>query len=228
MPLDIPRIQAICFDVDGTLRDTDDQYAAKFRRILTPFKSLIPRRDVAALARRLVMFIEAPANFLVGIPDRLHLDDEIAALGEWLVRRGITRYKHEYPVIPGIREMLERLHTRYPLAIVSARPQRGTLGFVEHSGFAPLFACVAHGQTTRRAKPAAQPVLWAAAQMGVSPQNCLMVGDTTVDIRAGRAAGAQTLGVLCGFGERAELLKRGADEILDSTAQLADALLGGA
>jgi len=46
-----------------------------------------------------------------------------------------------------------------------------------------------------------------------------------VDIHAGKAAGAQTLGVLCGFGEQAELQSTGADEILESTAGLADLLL---
>ena len=58
------------------------------------------------------------------------------------------------------------------------------------------------------------------------PDACLMIGDTTVDIRAGHAAGAQTVGVLCGFGEERELRRRGADLILQSTAQVAQLLLG--
>jgi phosphoglycolate phosphatase len=53
-----------------------------------------------------------------------------------------------------------------------------------------------------------------------------MIGDTTVDIRAGKSAGAQTVGVLCGFGEEAELKSWGADLVLESTAQLADVLQG--
>jgi phosphoglycolate phosphatase-like HAD superfamily hydrolase len=56
--------------------------------------------------------------------------------------------------------------------------------------------------------------------MRVAPENCLMIGDTTVDIRAGRSAGAQSVGVLCGFGEEDELRRMGADEILKSTAEL--------
>lgn len=52
-----------------------------------------------------------------------------------------------------------------------------------------------------------------------------MVGDTTVDIRAGRAAGAQTAGVLSGFGERAELTEAGANVVFDRTLDLADLLL---
>ena len=52
----------------------------------------------------------------------------------------------------------------------------------------------------------------------------IMVGDTTVDIRSGRSAGAQTVGVLCGFGEEAELRRQGADSILATTADLSSLL----
>ena len=52
-----------------------------------------------------------------------------------------------------------------------------------------------------------------------------MVGDTTVDIRAGRLAGAQTVGVLCGFGQEVELVRLGADLILPNTADLGRVLL---
>ena len=61
--------------------------------------------------------------------------------------------------------------------------------------------------------------------MGVSPENCLMIGDTTVDILAGKRAGAQTVGVLSGFGEEKELIEKGADLIIDSVADLPKILL---
>jgi phosphoglycolate phosphatase len=54
-----------------------------------------------------------------------------------------------------------------------------------------------------------------------------MVGDTTVDIRAGVAAGAQTVGVLCGFGQRHELERAGANLILENTTELAEVLMQG-
>ena len=69
-------------------------------------------------------------------------------------------------------------------------------------------------------------MVWAARQMGLEPQECVMIGDTTVDIRAGKAAGAQTVGVLCGFGDEKELRRAGADLILPSTADLAQVLFG--
>ena len=60
--------------------------------------------------------------------------------------------------------------------------------------------------------------------MGLAPEHILMTGDTTVDIRAGKAAGAQTVGVLCGFGDEAELRRAGADVILQTTTELMDLL----
>ena len=62
--------------------------------------------------------------------------------------------------------------------------------------------------------------------MGVFPIECLMIGDTTIDILAAKAAQAQSVGVLCGFGEKKELEKSGADLILTNTALLPEALLG--
>jgi phosphoglycolate phosphatase len=53
-----------------------------------------------------------------------------------------------------------------------------------------------------------------------------MVGDTTVDIIAGRSAGAQTAALLCGFGNQDELERAGADIIVEGPLQLADFLLG--
>ena len=63
-------------------------------------------------------------------------------------------------------------------------------------------------------------MLFAAEALGLDPAECLMVGDTIVDIKAGKLAGAQTAAVLCGFGQQQELEQAGADLILSSTADL--------
>ena len=84
---------------------------------------------------------------------------------------------------------------------------------------------MATAQTCDHTKPYPDPILWAARQMNIPPENCLMIGDTTVDILAARAAGAQSVGVLCGFGEEDELRQAGADLILESTACLSSELL---
>ena len=226
MTIDTTRIQAICFDVDGTLSDTDDLYIEKLNRILQPFRFLFPAGDTGRLARRIIMEAEAPGNLLIGLTDRFGLDDEIVALMDRLARRNHARTR-ETKIIPGVREMLRELAEHYPLAVVSARDERTTRFFLDSYELTLFFQCIATSQTCEHTKPYPDPILWAAHQMKIPVQACLMVGDTTVDIRAGKKAGTQTAGVLCGFGERRELERGIADIILSTTADLLELLIPG-
>lgn len=220
MSLDLQRIQALCFDVDGTLSDTDDLYVHKVMRYLPPWLF----RDRERAARRLVMWIESPGNTLIGLPDLFGLDDEMLRLWEWL-NRNRPRPMKQFMLIPGIQEMLESLQSRYPMAVVSARDEASTLAFLEKFNLTGYFQEIVTALTARHTKPYPDPILYAVDKMGVPPEHCLMIGDTSVDIRAGKAAGAQTVGVLCGFGEEGELKSWGADTILESTPLLTTLLL---
>jgi HAD superfamily hydrolase (TIGR01509 family) len=222
--LDIPRIAAICFDVDGTLSDTDEQWVHRLQRILIPTRAILPGKQTLRTARWLVMGLETPGNWGYELLDRLHLDDEAGRLINAVSRRNLEKVK-PLPVIPGILRMVAALKERYPLAIVSARGERTTRQFLEQHYLLPSFTAVATALTCPHTKPFPDPIYWAASQMGVPAERCLMVGDTTVDIRAGKAAGAQTAGVLCGFGSERELRRAGADLILPTTGQLDEILL---
>jgi HAD superfamily hydrolase (TIGR01549 family) len=226
MTIDLTRIQAICFDVDGTLSDTDDLYVEKLVRIIKPFQFLLPARDASRLARRIIMEVEAPGNYLIGLMDSIGFDDEIYALVDHMARRNHNRTR-ETRIIPGVREMLGKLTHQYPLAVVSARDEHTTMSFLDSFELTTFFQCIATAQTCAHTKPFPDPILWAAQQMRVSPHACLMVGDTTVDISAGKKAGAQTAGVLCGFGEREELERKEAGIILQTTADLPEVLKPG-
>jgi N-acetyl-D-muramate 6-phosphate phosphatase len=219
MPLNIPKIQALCFDVDGTLSDTDDLYVRKVTKFLPRFLF----KDPDHIARRFIMWIEAPGNALLGLADTLHLDGPMMALINWL-----NRHRHhsskEFLLIPGVDGMLKQLHGRYPMSVVSARDEKGTMAFLNRFDLTQYFDAIVTGLSARYTKPYPDPVLLAAEKMGVPPENCLMIGDTTVDMRAGKSAGAQTVGVLCGFGEEPELRKMGADVILEDTTKLLEIL----
>ncbi len=220
MPLDLARVRALCFDVDGTLSDTDDLYTRRLARLL-------PRRlfrDPRHAARRIVMWSESPGNALLGLSDRLGLDDEIMALIDWLHRRQKRPWR-EFLIVPGVSEMLARLQGHYPMAIISARDENSTLAFLQRFDLTKYFEVIITALSAPHTKPYPHPLRLAAQRMGVPPEACLMIGDTTVDIRAGRVAGAQTVGVLCGFGEEGELRRAGADLLLASTAELDRVLL---
>ena len=217
-------IQALCFDVDGTLSDTDDLFVQRLARWLHPLSSVLPNRDPLPYARRLVMATENPGTYLFSLPDRLGLDEGLSILGDWIYQRGLAKASLPFLLVPGVREMLSQIHGRMPMSIVSARGERSTRAFLEQFELTPLFHSVVTAQTCGHTKPYPDPILFAARQMGVPPETCLMIGDTTVDMRAGKAAGAKTVGVLCGFGQEAELHRAGADLILATTSLITSLL----
>jgi phosphoglycolate phosphatase-like HAD superfamily hydrolase len=224
MPLEISRIQAICFDVDGTLWDSDDELVRRLSESIKPLSPVLLNRDPLQAARRLVMALETPGNLVHNLRYQSRLISRLIEFGGR--SSGLQDDGRSSPrqLVKGVTEMLSVLASRFPLAVVSARPQMSTLEFLADHDLMDFFKVVVTGQTCRRTKPYPDPVLFAAKCMGVAPQNCLMVGDTTVDILSGRQAGAQTAGVLCGFGEGYELRRAGADLILESTADLLQTL----
>jgi HAD superfamily hydrolase (TIGR01509 family) len=219
-------VRGICFDVDGTLAESDDLVVRRLARMLRPIERLRSRTHSDEIARRLILGLETPTNALLHSVDIIGLDEILGPMMNFLHRLRGEADMSPPVLVAGVLSTLERLASRYPLAIVTSREHRSTMSFLRATGLAPLFRCVATARTCRRAKPHPSPVLWAAQQLQLPPESCLMVGDTTVDVRAAVAAGAQAVGVLCGFGQREELERAGAHLILDSTADLPAALTG--
>jgi len=225
MTLDISRIKALCFDVDGTLSDTDDMWVTKFTKALSPLRFFTPNGDLSHAARWMIMALESPGNVFYEAFDRIHLDDDIAKLYNTITHRNLGKKPKKFWIIPGVFEMLSFMVHKYPMTVVSARDDHSTNLFLNQFEIRSLFKSVITAQSCVYTKPFPDPVILAATHMGVPPEQCLMIGDTTVDIRAGRTAGAQTVGVLCGFGTERELRKAGADMILKSTGDLLDLFL---
>lgn len=212
-------IDAVLFDIDGTLIDTDYTDMSKWgKRIARLFRK--PEQALSA-ARRMVMAAESPINSLFSVLDRVGLDNLAVRL---MIAVGSSHSLADIPVITGVPELLGGLAGRYKLGTISTRSVKeqetllGRLDLREH------FDVLVGRDTTWRIKPHPEPVLHAARTLGFEPGRCLMVGDTTVDVLAGRRAGAWTCGVLCGYGERAELERAGADVIIEETAELGERL----
>jgi N-acetyl-D-muramate 6-phosphate phosphatase len=231
MALDILRIQALCFDIDGTLADTDDHLVAQLAALLDKVPMVSGRRG-EKLARQMVMGLETPVHGAYAWLDRLGLDVPAQRLRERL--KGMkarqadpahTRNPEAIDEVPhdmvaGVQEMLHKLAAHYPMCTITTGGAPRVERFLEHFGVRDLFKVVVGSQTTRRMKPHPEPLLYAAKIMGIDPRACVMIGDTTIDMRCGRLAGAQTVGVLCGFGTQRELQEAGANLILRTTSDL--------
>ena len=231
MPLDPTRIRALCFDIDGTLADTDDHIVARLAELLVALPGVSGRR-AERWARQTVMMAETPVQAAYARLDALGLDVPLATLRRRLraVRRrtrkpGRIRNLEAADEVPhemmaGVQQMIATLARHFPMCTISTGDASRIERFLQHYGVRQHFTAVVGGQTTRRMKPHPEPLLFAASAMNVAPQHCLMIGDTTTDIRTGSSAGAQTVGVLCGFGTEGELRGAGAHLILPTTSDL--------
>ena len=100
----------------------------------------------------------------------------------------------------GIPEMLAGLNEReIPWGIVTNKMRHLAAPIVEHFGWHTHCRTLVGGDTAARNKPHPDPVLHGLAEMGVSADNAIYVGDAAKDIVAGRAAGATTVGVIWGY-----------------------------
>ncbi len=205
-------IEAILFDLDGTLMETDDHMVQKVARLISWFRL----RNSEKISRWMVMRGETPVNGMITLLDQMGIDQAVMALFGRIKRR--TAAVHPpYPMMEGVEEMLRILKGKYRLGLVTTNSGVKAEHFLTENGIAGYFDVVVNRSLVKRLKPHPEPLQFAAAQLGVAPAKCIMVGDTTPDMKSAVAAGAIPVGVLCGFGTRAELVKAGARAILDHT-----------
>ena len=213
--LDKYKVEAVLFDLDGTLMDTDDQAVEALVRRLQRLRWPHPQRA----ARRLVMACETPGNAMMTLLDVLGLDAPLNTFTDRLRRWRGLRTRADFHIITGVEEMLAELSGRYRLAVVTTRGLAESETFLDQYNLRGFFDALVTRESTWRLKPHPAPIRHAARLLGVPVERCVMVGDTTVDVRAARRAGAWAVAVLCGFGEREELERAGAHVILEHTAQ---------
>ena len=218
-------VDAVLFDLDGTLVDTDNAAVDRLAAGLQIARWLFPGRNPTPFARWLMMQAETPGNTFLTLLDALGLDEPLTAVSDQLRAWRGLQPPSNFHIIDGTPTMLEKLSGRYQLGLVTTRSQRHIAAFrAAHPEVADHLRLFIGRQDTRRIKPHPAPLRLAAEKLGVPIQRCLMVGDTPVDVKAARRAGAWSAAVLCGFGERAELLRAGAHLVLDSTAGLGKVL----
>lgn len=146
--------------------------------------------------------------------------------GERLNRTLFTRFEAELQPIPGVRDAI--LALPHPRCVASSSaPERIALS-LRVTGLADLFTSVFSATEVARGKPAPDLFLHAASRMGFSPDNCLVIEDSSAGIRAARAAGMRVIGFTggshCGPAHADKLRAAGAPIVLERMADLPEAV----
>lgn len=122
---------------------------------------------------------------------------------------------------PGILKMLNSLDEKgIGTAILSNKPHSFTTSCVEEFFFGNAFLSVYGQQPTIPLKPDPGGALRIIEKLNCPARKCLFVGDTSIDIQTGNAAGMTSMGVTWGFRDRSELVEAGADIIINNPEEI--------
>ena len=211
-------LDAVLFDLDGTLADTAPDLCATLNILLLeegrpqqPFSRLRPHTSSGVRGLLGEGFGIEPADAEYGRLSARFLEIYGARLCEMST------------LFDGIPKLLDTLEAHgIAWGIVTNKRARYTDPLVAALGLSPRTACVVSGDTTAEAKPSPLPVLHACTMLGCAPQRTLYVGDDRRDIVAGQAAGTLTAAVSYGYlGNGGPPHTWGADFVADHPADLA-------
>ena len=201
----------ILWDLDGTLLDTLEDLADSVNHVLTQFG--YPQRNLEEVRR----FVGNGASRLIELAVPEGEDPEP-------VFQAFRTYYNSHCQIKtgpygGIPAVLETLGQKYPMAVVSNKPD-AAVKILCAQYFPGLYARGESADCPR--KPAPEMVLKAMAEIGVD--TCIYVGDSEVDVLTAQNAGVPCLSVLWGFRNRCEIERSGGIHFCDDPEKLSEAL----
>jgi phosphoglycolate phosphatase len=210
-PLDLAAIEAAIIDLDGTLVDTIGDFEQALARTLADLA--LPPVGREFIART------------VGRGSRYLLEKSLVESGGTAdaLPRAWERYQVHYDavngahseVFEGVNEGLAALDARgWRLACVTNKPRAFALRLLELKGLAGTFDHVFGGDSFERHKPDPLPLLKTCEALGTAPARTLMVGDSSNDARAARAAGCPVVLVTYGYNHGEPVQCVGADRVI--------------
>jgi phosphoglycolate phosphatase len=211
------RLQAVLFDMDGTLLDTAPDFVAVIQamraaRQLPPVPEQTVRDVVSGGARAMVI-----NAFEV---------DPFSAEFETLRLEFLERYQehcavfsHPFDGMAALLEDIER--ARLVWGVVTNKPVRYAEPIMRRLGLAERSKVLVCPDHVKHSKPDPEPMLLACSQLGLDPSSVLFVGDDLRDIESGRAAGSKTAAVTWGYIHPDDNPRHwGADVVVDHPLEL--------
>ena len=210
-------IKAIVFDLDGTLADTLPEIREGVN--MTMRKMGYPEHDLAAIRS----FINFGARHLIrcALPAHLRQDEEKVDEALALFDRCYGEvYLHTQKTYDGMKELVSRLHRDYKVGVLSNKQDPYVKQLAEQllgTGNYDAAQGVIFGLPTKPNPYLSEKV---AEAMGVDTRECIMVGDSDIDIRTAQNANMTHVGVAWGFRDEAFLREHQATHIAHTAEEL--------
>ncbi len=214
-------LEAVIFDLDGTLIDSIESY---YRIVEIALERLglpkAPRSEILKAAQNDSFEWE---RVLKAAPGKTLEETKAEA---WNIIEAVYPELFLKNVRPfsDTGAVLRLLHAcKIRIGIVTSTPRKNIkdkMKILDQAGVADLAEVVICAGDAARKKPHPDPLILCRERMGIEADVCAYVGDTSIDMVAGKSAGMKTIGVLTGFDNHEELSLKNPDCIIDSISDL--------
>lgn len=215
-----PDVDAVIFDIDGTLMDTFSAYYTVFSEGVAGYGlDTIPRAD---LRRYLAEGLSLRA-ILEKIFPRGTDESTFAACREKILGLFKDLEVQEVRAFPGAEELFRTLQDKgIKIGIATGRMSsvEDEWARFERLGFAGFIGAIVTSREVACRKPAPDVIIECARRLGIPLEKCVVLGDTINDIVATKAAGAMAVVVSTGHEDEDRLMDAGADLVLRSLDEL--------
>jgi HAD superfamily hydrolase (TIGR01549 family) len=215
------KVDAVIFDLDGTLIDSIDIYFAIVENALQ-------KLHMPAVSRGQILAAAESEDFKweLVLPQEV-LNDKQTIIDEvWTVINEIApqMFADNLDLIRGADHTIKDMASNgLKIGLVTSTQRRYLkikMQPLKNSGVAGLFDVIITSDDVEKRKPSPDPLIACAEQLDLQPINCVYVGDTVTDMKAGKAARMRTIGVLTGFDDYESLNRENPDAIIDSVQKL--------
>lgn len=188
-------IDAVLFDLDGTLADTAPDFGGALNRML------IRHQRLPMAFGELRHHITNGSRAMIQVGFEMRGDEpEFDDLRTELLDEYLSKVHEHTALFPGIEELLQNLEARKtPWGVVTNKPSRFTNPLLKSMGITSRAGCIVSADEVARAKPFPDPIVRGCEIIGVTPGNCVYVGDDLRDVEAAHAAGMRVIGVRWGY-----------------------------
>ena len=207
-------IEAVVFDMDGVIVDSEERWEAVRRQLVLDVGRPYPDE-----ATRRMQGMSAP-EWEAYLHEELGVPGTPTEIGRRVVAQIEASYRADLPLIDGVVATVRALAERYPLAVASSSNRELIELALDLAGLADLFGAVVSSEEVDRGKPAPDVYLEAATRLGVAPEACAAVEDSSNGLRSAHAAGMRVVAVPNrAYPPAADALAL-ADVVLDSIREL--------
>jgi HAD superfamily hydrolase (TIGR01509 family) len=218
----VPRlIQAVIFDLDGLLLDSESAWDGGRRALVAEHGLEWPPGATEAM-----LGMSSP-EWSRYVHEQLGVPLEPPEISDRVVAHVLETYAERLPLLPGAEAAVTRIAERWPLALASSSNKEVIEQVMETSGWDGVFKAWVSSEEVARGKPAPDVFLEAARRIGVDPGDAAGVEDSHNGILAARAAGLRVVAIPNHEFPPGEEALRAADAVLGSLGELTPAVVDG-